>query len=121
MDNKSKPNFFEFFFALTVMSALSAGIIYIVTIEVNKEFAKEYCKYSSDSKICQELANNCLTWGMCISSSDSKIPEEILNDLSYIQIYKMANKVREIKNESIRNTKAVEKEIKKEMHSIEIK
>ena len=52
--------------------------------------------------------------------TNDPIPIELLNNLSYTQINKMANKVKEIESKRIKKDNELEKNIKKEIHSIEI-
>ena len=121
MNNESKPNFYEFIFGLTIILILFCGVINIGISKINKVYAAKYCKYNSSSKICQELAKNCTIDQLaCMNKTNDIIPIELLNNLSYIQICKMADKVKKIEKENIKNTKTIEKKTKKEIYSIEI-
>ncbi|MCZ6174973.1 hypothetical protein [Campylobacter ureolyticus] len=121
MNNEPKPSSFEKLIMIIVLSLLFFGATYIGTNEMNKKDAIKYCIYNSNSKICQKLAERCtLEQSECMDYTNDPIPIELLNNLSYTQINKMANKVKEIESKRIKKDNELEKNIKKEIHSIEI-
>lgn len=121
MNNEPKPSSFEKLIMIIVLSLLFFGATYIGTNEINKPYAARYCMYNSNSKLCQKLAETCtLGQSECMDYTNDPIPIELLNNLSYTQINKMANKVKEIESKRIKKDNELEKNIKKEIHSIEI-
>ena len=63
-------------FGLTIILILFCGVINIGISKINKVYAAKYCKYSSSSKICQELAKNC-TIDQPACMNKTKIKKEI--------------------------------------------
>lgn len=121
MNNEPKPSSFEKLIMIIVLSLLFFGATYIGTNEMNKKDAIRYCMHYSNSKLCQKLAERCtIGQSKCMDYTNDPIPIELLNNLSYTQINKMANKVKEIESKRIKKDNELEKNIKKEIHSIEI-
>ena len=122
MNNEPKPTPFEKLVIVIAFSFLFFVATYVGTNEINKPYAARYCMYSSGSKICQKLAEMCtITPYGCIDYTSDPIPAELLNSLSYEQVNKMANRVREAESKRRKKANEYEKGIQKEFRSIEIK
>lgn len=121
MNNEPKPTPFEKLVIVIAFSFLFFVATYVGTNEINKPYAARYCMYNSSSKICQKLAETCtITPYGCMDYTSDPIPAELLNNLSYTQIDKMSNRVKEAERKRAKKANEYEKGIQKEFHSIKI-
>lgn len=114
MKRETVVKIFNGFFSITFIITMFISVLYLTTNATNKRDAKRYCKYNSNSEICQKLTESCTVGqSACMEQTNDIIPIELLNDLSYTQIHKMAKSVRKYEKETSKRNK-------NKFHNIEI-
>lgn len=125
MENCTKSNFFENISTIIVISIILISISYLAKGNSDLKNATRYCKYNSNSELCQKLTTSCSDWGTCINKADDTLEIHTLVYFNDKQISKMAENVRKYEREKAKQLRQEDREraeeIRKEIHSIEIK